>query len=81
MPLNHLEQLPKDEEDSEAIHIVVDQEFSRFIYDPLIVGAERPDTPSWCIALVELLKFVSSLKSGTSSWVGNLLRPCNRTLN
>ena len=54
-PLDHFEKLLYIDNDLDAIYILEDHEFARFIYDPIIDQTEHPEAPSWC-AFVELLK-------------------------
>jgi hypothetical protein len=35
-PLEQFEQLPHSAEDLEAIHIIVDEDYAKFIYDPIV---------------------------------------------
>jgi hypothetical protein len=37
-------------EDLDAIHILVDKEYTKFIYNPIIYQKEHPEAPSWCVA-------------------------------
>jgi len=58
MDLPQLEHLPRPAHDCEAICIRVKNEYARHIYDPLVLQKDRPNSPSWCTALVDMLKFV-----------------------
>ena len=58
LPLTHLEHLPQDQHNCEALYLYVDNEYVRQIYEPIVLQTECTDSPSWCAALVELLKFV-----------------------
>jgi hypothetical protein len=64
-PLDRFEKLPYSENNLEALHILVDHEFARFIYDPIIHQAGHHEAPSWCIAFVDLLKYVFQFKEWT----------------
>jgi hypothetical protein len=58
MDLPHLEHLPRPAHDCEAIFIRMKDEYARHIFDPLVLQKDRPSSPSWCTALVDMLKFV-----------------------
>ena len=58
LDLPQLEHLPRPAHDCEAICIRVKNEYARHIYDPLVLQKDRPNSPSWCTALVDMLKFV-----------------------
>ena len=39
-------------------YIRVKDEYARHIFNPLVLQRDRPNSPSWCTALVDMLKFV-----------------------
>jgi hypothetical protein len=56
--LEQFKQLLCSVKDLEAMHIIVDEECAKFIYDPIIHQKEHPEASSWCVAFVDLLKYV-----------------------
>jgi hypothetical protein len=60
--LEQLEKLPCNAEELDAIHILVDDEFAKFIYDPIIHQKQHPEYPSWCVAFVDLLQYAFQFK-------------------
>jgi hypothetical protein len=58
MDLPHLEHLPRPAHDCEAIYIRVKDEYARHIFEPLVLQKDRPNSPSWCTALVDMFKFI-----------------------
>jgi hypothetical protein len=61
-PLEQLEKMPCNAEELDAIHIVVDDEFEKFIYDPIIHQKQHPEAPSWCVDFVDLLQYAFQFK-------------------
>ncbi len=76
LSLTHLEHLPQDQHKCEALHLYVDSEYTRLIYDPIALQTECTDSPSWCTALVEILKFVFQFKE----WNHTMLNQTHLTL-
>ena len=54
--------MPFNADDFDGVHILVDEEFSRFICHPIIFQKEHPEAPSWCVAFVDLLKYIFQFK-------------------
>ena len=80
--LEQLEQLPCNAEELDAIHILVDDEFAKFIYDPIIHQKQHPEYPSWCVAFcfVDLLKYVFRCKEWVNTMDRKLMHTSNNTL-
>ena len=58
MDLPQLEHLPRPAHDCEAIYIRVKNEYARHIFDPLVLQKDRPNSPAWCTALVDMFTFI-----------------------
>jgi hypothetical protein len=69
-PLEQFEKLPCNADELDAIHILVDDEFAKFIYDPIIHQKQHHDAPAWCVAFVDLLKYTFQFKE----WVCTMHR-------
>ena len=58
-PLKQFEQFPCNGEEMDTIHILVDDGFAKFIYDPI---KQHPEAPSWCVAFVDLIQYAFQFK-------------------
>lgn len=55
-PLEQFDKLPCSAADLDVMHILVDEEYVRFIHNPIKLQNEHPEASSWCVAFVDLLK-------------------------
>lgn len=72
-PLEQFDTLPCSVDDLDAMHILVDEEYTPFIYHPMILQKEHPRAPFWCVAFIDLLKYVFQFKE----WVHTMDKQTN----
>ena len=71
--LEQFNNMPCSAENLDTMHILVDKEYTQFMYDPIILQKEHPKAPCWCVDFVNLLKYVFHFKE----WVHTMDRQTN----
>jgi hypothetical protein len=70
--LEQFEQSWCNAEELDAIYILVVDDLAKFVYDPTIHHKQHPKSPSWCIALVDLLQYAFKFKE----WIHAMKQTC-----